>query len=76
MTRDVETVTPEQSLDDCLDRMQALRCRHLPVVNAEERLSDIVSMRDCMRQIKEAAQSKARQLIGHMRDKYPVPMHG
>jgi CBS domain-containing protein len=76
MTKDVETVTPGRSLEDCLDLMQSLRCRHLPVVGGEGQLIDIISMRDCMQQIKEAAKSKALQLIGHMRDKYPVPLHG
>lgn len=76
MTKDVETVTPGRSLEDCLDLMHTLQCRHLPVVGPDERLSDIISMRDCMRRTKEAAKSKALELINHMRDKYPVPMHG
>lgn len=76
MTEDVETVTPGRSLDDCVDQMQTLRCRHLPVVDPQGRLTDMISMRDCMQQLKEAATSKALQLIDRMRDKYPVPMHG
>jgi Mg/Co/Ni transporter MgtE len=56
--------------------MQSLRCRHLPVVDAEGRLSDMISMRDCMQQLTETAKSKALQLIGRMQEKYPVPMHG
>jgi CBS domain-containing protein len=76
MTENVETVTPDRSLDDCVDLMQSLRCRHLPVVDAEGRLSDMISMRDCMQQLTETAKSKALQLIGRMQEKYPVPMHG
>lgn len=76
MTEDVMTVAPDRSLEDCLDLMHDLQCRHLPVVDADGRLSDILSMRDCMQQIAEAAKSKALQLINHMRDKYPVQMHG
>lgn len=76
MTEDVMTVGPDRSLEDCLDLMQDLQCRHLPVVDADGQLSDILSMRDCMQQITEAAKSKALQLINHMRDKYPVQMHG
>ncbi|MFB6248885.1 MAG: CBS domain-containing protein [Salinibacter sp.] len=76
MTKDVETVMPGRSLEDCVDLMQTLRCRHLPVVDAEGRIRDMISMRDCMEQRKEAAKSKALQLIGRMREKYPVPMHG
>jgi CBS domain-containing protein len=76
MTGDVETVAPDRPLEDCLDLMQSLRCRHLPVVDAEGQLSAIISMRDCMQQAMEAAQSKALQLIDHMREKYPTLTHG
>jgi CBS domain-containing protein len=48
MTTDVETVTPDRSLEECLDRMHDRHCRHLPVVDADGQLSDILSMRDCL----------------------------
>jgi CBS domain-containing protein len=76
MTEEVVTVGPNRSLDDCLDRMRDLQCRHLPVLNDAGQLIDIISMRDCMRQLSDAAKSKALQLIEHMRDKYPVQRHG
>ncbi len=48
MTVDVETVTLDKSLRDCLDRMHDLQCRHLPVVDDHGHLSGIISMRDCL----------------------------
>jgi CBS domain-containing protein len=66
MTEEVATVTPDQSLEDALDRMRDLQCRHLPVVDADGQLSGIISMRDCMRQLSEAAKSRALRLIEHM----------
>lgn len=76
MTEDVVTVTPDRSLEDCLDLMQDLQCRHLPVMGEDGQLRDMISMRDCMWQMTETAKSKALQLIDYMQDKYPVPMHG
>ncbi len=76
MTEDVATVTPAQSLEDALDRMRNLQCRHLPVVDADGQLSGIISMRDCMRQLSEAAKSKALQLIEYMEEEYVVRQYG
>jgi len=70
MTEDVVTATPGRSLEDCLDLMRDVQCRHLPVVDEDRQLSGIISMRDCMRQISEAAKCKALQLIEYMEDKY------
>ena len=39
-------------------------------------LSGIISMRDCVRQISEAAKSKALQLIEHMEEKCSVRQYG
>ncbi len=76
MTEDVATVAPAQSLEDALDRMRDLQCRHLPVVDADGRLSGIISMRDCMRQLSEAAKAKALELIEHMEAEYVVRQYG
>lgn len=76
MTRDVVTVRAEKSLEDCLDLMTDLKCRHLPVVDADGALNDIISARDCMQQISEAAKSKALQLRNYMEEKYPVYRQG
>jgi CBS domain-containing protein len=48
MTRDPQTVAPEVSVEDALQRMVAGNFRHLPVLEAE-RLVGMVSMRDISR---------------------------
>jgi CBS domain-containing protein len=72
MTQDVVTVTPDTHLEECLDLMTDIECRHLPVVDADGRLTDIISMRDCTRQISEAAKSEALQLRNFITGTYPV----
>jgi CBS domain-containing protein len=72
MTSDVQTVGRERRLDACLDLMTTLQCRHLPVVDANGDLDDIISSRDCMQKISEVATSKAAELTRYMEEKYPV----
>jgi len=72
MTTDVATVGRDRSLEDCLGLMTELQCRHLPVVGDTGSLDDIVSSRDCMQKISEAAKSKAAELTRYMEEKYPV----
>lgn len=71
MTRDVVTVETEKPLEDCLDLMDELGCRHLPVVDEDEQLDDIISVRDCMQQISEASKSEALQLRNYVQGQYP-----
>jgi len=73
MTEDVVTATAEDRLEDCLQRMTDLKCRHLPVVDENGTLADIISMRDCAEQIAEAAQSGAMQLVNYVTGQYPTP---
>lgn len=47
MTREVVTATPEDSMHECISKMRALRCRHLPIV-AEGRPIAMLSLRDLM----------------------------
>ena len=49
MTQDVITVTPETSLQSCMQLMTGHRIRHLPVVDQEEILG-IVSIGDVVRE--------------------------
>jgi CBS domain-containing protein len=72
MTTDVATVDAEKPLEECLDLMTDLSCRHLPVVDEDGALDDIISVRDCMRQISEAAKSEALQLRNYVTGQYPV----
>ena len=49
MTREVQTCTPEASVDQLMDRMLGEGFRHLPVLDQGE-LAGIVSVRDVVRQ--------------------------
>jgi len=62
MTREVVTLTPEQTLRDAINLLRSKRIRHLPVVD-EQRLVGIVTDRD----VKRAAPSV---LAGWERDRY------
>ena len=46
MTRDPETVSPDQDALDALNRMNDRGFRHLPVVDGDSRVVGIVSIRD------------------------------
>ena len=72
MTEDVATVDTDRPLEECLDLMTELRCRHLPVVDENGDLADIISVRDCMKQISEAAKSEALQLRNYIAGQYPM----
>jgi len=63
MTRDVVTATLQDSVDQCVEKMRTVRCRHLPVISGG-RVTGIVSMRDLLRdeieeQVHEIANLKA-----------------
>lgn len=47
MTKKPVTIRHDQSLQDALQLMQQVGCRHLPVVSREEHLVGIISDRDC-----------------------------
>ena len=72
MTDDVVTVDPETQLEDCLDLMTEIECRHLPIVDEDGQLTDIISMWDCALQISEAAKSEALQLRNFVTGRYPI----
>lgn len=72
MTNEVATAGKDDQLEDCLNRMMELQCRHLPVVDEDDALTDIISMRDCAEQIAKSAQSGAMQLVNYMTNQYPA----
>ena len=47
MTRDVVTVTPDHSLEDCLELMRERGFRHLPVCQGKQ-LRGVISLRDLL----------------------------
>ena len=47
MTRDLITVSPDRSLEDCLELMRARGFRHLPVCQGKQ-LRGVISLRDLL----------------------------
>ncbi len=61
MTADVQTVSPDDSIDRCMEMMTAGRYRHLPVVDGEEVIG-VISIGDVVRVVIELQQA----LIGDL----------
>ena len=61
MTKDLITVSPDTTIDECMELMTGKFIRHLPVVN-NDRLAGIISIGDVVRRIIEDQKS----IIGHM----------
>lgn len=72
MTSEVATVGPEKPLEECLELMTKLRCRHLPVVGEDEELLGIVSIGDGVKEIVKTAQSETARLREYVTGKYPA----
>lgn len=71
MESDVATVGPEMPLAECLELMTTLRCRHLPVVDAEDELVGLVSIGDCVKRIVETAERETARLRRYVTGSYP-----
>ena len=69
MTAPLLTVTPEQSMEDCMELMTARRIRHLPVMEGEE-LAGIVTIGDGGVQGIKAQRSTIEQLGGYINGKF------
>lgn len=69
MTAPLLTVTPEQSMEDCMELMTARRIRHLPVMEGEE-LVGIVTIGDVVMQVIKAQRSTIEQLEGYITGKF------
>ncbi len=61
MTKDLITVSPNSTIDECMELMTGKFIRHLPVV-ADNKLVGIISIGDVVRRIIEEQKS----IIGHM----------
>ena len=61
MTKDLITVSPDTTIDECMELMTGKFIRHLPVVN-NDKLAGIISIGDVVRRIIEDQKS----IIGHM----------
>jgi CBS domain-containing protein len=61
MTRQVAVASPTDQLSDCLQKMHALNCRHLPVTD-EGRLIGMISLRDLLQIDNQQAKAKVSLL--------------
>jgi CBS domain-containing protein len=70
MTAPVMTVTPNDTVGECMRLMTEYRIRHLPVVSAE-RVVGIVSIGDLVKWIVTAQEETIGHLEGYIAGKYP-----
>jgi CBS domain-containing protein len=70
MTCPVVTVTPEQTVEECMRIMTHHRIRHLPVLDGE-RLEGVVSIGDLVNSIISAQAETIHQLSSYIAGKYP-----
>lgn len=61
MSDKVVTVTPGQSVDDCMSLMNSRRIRHLPVMDGE-RIVGVLSIGDLVKAVIESQEQTIRQL--------------
>lgn len=72
MTKDVICVSPEETVERCLAIMTQQKCRHLPVLDDEGKLTGIVSIGDCVKQLSRVAQAQVEDLRGYIEGRYPA----
>jgi CBS domain-containing protein len=65
MTEDVITVTPNQTIEDCMEIMTRERFRHLPVVENGD-LVGIISIGDVVKEIISNEKSRAEMLENYI----------
>ena len=71
MTRDLVTVTPENTVADCMRIITDRRVRHLPVMDRET-LAGVISIGDVVRAIISAQADTIRQLSSYITGEYPA----
>jgi CBS domain-containing protein len=71
MTRDVLTVSPDKTVDDCMQLMTARHVRHLPVVEGG-RVRGMISIGDLVRWVISAQKQTIEQLSAYISGSYPA----
>lgn len=64
MTKQVVTAEPSETIDECIQKMQSIRCRHLPVVE-DGKLLGILSLRDVL-QVEFVEKSEKVDLLNEL----------
>jgi CBS domain-containing protein len=65
MTSDVATATLDELVGQCVEKMQRMRCRHLPVIS-DDRVTGMVSMRDLLKNELEDQVDEIRNLNAYI----------
>lgn len=66
----VLTIGPDDSIEECMERMTVHRIRHLPVLRGET-LMGVVSIGDVVNWIMQAQRQAIQQLTGYISGQYP-----
>jgi len=66
MSKTVYSVRPEQSIEDCMEKMTDKHIRHLPVLDETDRLAGIISIGDVVKTIIADQESTIRHLENYI----------
>ncbi len=66
MSKTVYSVRPEQSIEDCMEKMTDKRIRHLPVLDDKDRLAGIISIGDVVKAIIADQESTIKHLENYI----------